>query len=182
MTRSGGWHHTSEACAKISAAKRGRPRSRATRAKISASKRGQPLTVEHCRRISEGGMGRIPWNKGLTKANDPRLSGPTHNDAVRAGMAGCLATRRYRGPTWLELALRRLLQEAGFHFEEQKSVGRHVVDAFVPSHRLVFEADCSFWHRGRDEKTRDAALMEAGIAAVVHLTETDLRPWKGRVS
>jgi very-short-patch-repair endonuclease len=83
----------------------------------------------------------------------------------------------FKGPTKLELALRRLLCGAGFDFDEQIRFGRYVVDAWVSSHGLVFEADGSFWHSHQDkgrEARRDAYLMECGVVAVVHLTEEDL--------
>ncbi len=83
-----------------------------------------------------------------------------------------------KGPTSLELALRRLLTSAGFDFEEQVRFGHCVVDAWVPSHRLVFEADGMFWYHHQDkerEARRDAYLMRRGVAAVVHLDDCDLK-------
>jgi len=102
---------------------------------------------------------------------------------TRAKIAASVAEACRRGDyrnqrTWLELALRNLLQTAGLEFEEQKRFGRYVVDAWVPSHGLVFEADCSFWYHHQDkerEARRDAYLIARGITAVVHLTESDLR-------
>lgn len=82
--------------------------------------------------------------------------------------------RRY--PTDLELALRRLLSEFP-EVIEQKRFGRYVVDAWIPSHGLVFEADGMFWYWHQDtarEARRDAYLLRHGVTAVVHLIKEDL--------
>jgi len=134
----GGWHHTPEARARISASKRGRP---------NVGHRSSPRSLECRVKIAEA--------------------------AARNHAAGIY----FKGPTKLELALRELLQTASLEFEEQKRFGRYVVDAFVPSHGLVFEADGIFWYHHQDkerEARRDAYLVNRGVAAVVHLTEEDL--------
>lgn len=102
---------------------------------------------------------------------------------TRAKIAASVAEAYRRGDyrnqrTWPELALRNLLQTADFEFKEQVRFGRYVVDAWVPSRGLVFEADCSFWYHHQDkerEAKRDAYLVARGVIAVVHLTESDLR-------
>jgi len=160
MSRGGhnriGYRHSDETRAKISAARVGQviAHSEETRDKMSESRRLWHLnksdTVETARR------------RKLAEA-------AAHNHA--AGIY-------HRGPTSLELVLRGLLQTAGFEFEEQVRFGRYVVDAWVPSHGLVFEADCSFWYHHQDkerEARRDAYLVDRGVVAVVHLTEDDLR-------
>jgi very-short-patch-repair endonuclease len=91
----------------------------------------------------------------------------------------CASSARFTKPNGLELALHRLLCGAGFEFDEQIRFGRYVVDVWVPSHGLVFEADGVFWHRDKErEAGRDAYLMERGVVAVVHLTDDDLEPWR----
>jgi len=134
------------------------------RANISAGQMGHPVTAETRAKISASHMG--------FKASP----------ATRAKMAEAAARRHaagvyFRGPTKLELALRGLLTSAGFNFQEQVRFGRYVVDAWVPSRRLVFEADGSFWYHHQDkerEARRDAYLMDRDAVAVVHLTEEDL--------
>ena len=85
--------------------------------------------------------------------------------------------RGYCKQSSLELALCQLLQIAGFDFQEQVRFGRYVVDAFVLSHGLVFEADGMYWHHHQDkerEAYRDAYLVDRGVVAVIHLTDDDL--------
>lgn len=81
-------------------------------------------------------------------------------------------------PTNLEFALDLLLQDAGLEYESQKRFGRYVVDAYVPSRGLAFEADGAYWHSDKArEARRDAYLVGRGIIAVVHLNEHDLAAW-----
>ena len=83
-------------------------------------------------------------------------------------------------PTNLEYALQMLLEDAGFEFEAQKRIGQCVVDAYVPSRNLVFEADGQFWYHHQDkerEAKRDEKLLKSGVMAVIHLTDADLDPW-----
>lgn len=90
-----------------------------------------------------------------------------------------------RHPNTLELALRRLLTEAGFSFEEQVPFDRCTVDAWVPEYGLAFEADGTFWHTYNENKNpgrykrRDAFLLRSSeVNAVIRLTESDLAPWR----
>ena len=104
---------------------------------------------------------------------------------IAIGIAKAYAQGAYwhNGPTYLEYALQLLLEDAGFEFEAQKRFGRYVVDAYVPSRNLVFEADGMFWNHHKDkirEAKRDKYLVDKGATAVVHLTEADLDPWRVR--
>jgi len=74
-----------------------------------------------------------------------------------------------------------LLGEAGFDFDEQVNFGRYTVDAWIPSHQLVFEADGMFWFHHQDqarEAKRDAYLIAHGALAVVHLRDDELKDVK----
>ena len=53
-----------------------------------------------------------------------------------------------------------------------------MVDAWIPSHNLVFEADGPFHNDPKRELLRDKYLREKNIIAVIHLTLTDLDGWK----
>jgi len=142
-----GFHHSEETRAKIGIAHRGRVHSAEQNANFGAAIRGRTLSPEWRAKIAE--------------------------TTARNHAAGVY----FRGPTKLELALRGLLTSAGFNFQEQVRFGRYVVDAWVPSRRLVFEADGSFWYHHQDkerEARRDAYLMDRDAVAVVHLTEEDL--------
>lgn len=85
--------------------------------------------------------------------------------------------RHRNGPTCLEVAMRHLLENAGFGIDEQVRFGCYVVDAYDPENGLVWEADGSFWYSHQDkeaEKRRDDYLLNRGVSAVIHLTDTDL--------
>ena len=76
------------------------------------------------------------------------------------------------------MALRKLLSEAGFKFEEQKQFDRCTVDAWVPSHGLIFEADGRVWHAFNEAKNpgyhyrRDKFLLSySKVRDVIHLTD-----------
>jgi very-short-patch-repair endonuclease len=76
-----------------------------------------------------------------------------------------------------------LLREAGFRCRYERVFGgRYSVDAYVPSRKIAFEADCHWGHEEKresgQEEARDAYLMaEHGLLAVIHLTKEDLRPF-----
>ena len=137
-------------------------------------------------------QGLTPWNKGLTKATDSRIlstskakEGKPRSASVKAKVALGVARAHARGdynnrPTSLEQALDLLLQDAGLEYESQVRFGRYIVDAWIPSHNLVFEADGMFWwnHKDNDrEQRRDRYLVDKGVIAVIHLTDEDLNPW-----
>ena len=91
-----------------------------------------------------------------------------------------LAIARYmaRWPkpeTSLETLLYLLLDSWGLVFVRQKQIGKCVVDAFVPSFNVVFEADGSYWHQDKEkEVVRDSYLLSRGVGAIVHYSEKDL--------
>lgn len=92
-----------------------------------------------------------------------------------------LAESRFaKGPTGLELALRALLVELGVEFYEQEVIGSYTVDAYIPKIGLVVEADGSYWHGDEvRERQRDARLLrDVRVTSVVHLNETQLKPWQ----
>ena len=73
-----------------------------------------------------------------------------------------------------------LLESADLDYEAQVRFGRYLVDFWIPSHRLVFEADGMFWYHHQDkerEALRDAYLREREVLSVVHLDDKDLENW-----
>jgi len=104
-----------------------------------------------------------------------------HNIAVSAAKRAQRDSLLHnRKPTNLEYALQMLLEDVGFDFEAQVRFGRYIVDAYVASRNLVFEADGQFWYWHKDKKReakRDEYLRSSGIDAVIHLTDEDLDPW-----
>ncbi len=132
--------------------------------------------VERCPNHREqacGHFGRRGWNKGLK-------TGPRSIEVKRKIAVG-VASYSARFPkekTPLEYSLSRLLTKIGFEFEEQKWLGRCVVDAYDPENGLVWEADGAYWHQDKEkERARDAYLIEHGVSAVIHLSEDDLKGW-----
>lgn len=171
-----GRKRSAETCEKISAANRGRRASAETKAKLRAI-----MTPELRAKIS---------HKVSTTTNDP-LWKEQHRIKILAGFTKQVRERlaekaaqrvvSWGKPTNLEFALDLLLQDAGFEYEAQKRFGKYVVDAYVQSHNLVFEADCSFWYHHQDkerEARRDAYLIERGVNAVIHLDEKDLTQYR----
>jgi len=121
--------------------------------------------IENARKASLARWAKVPF---------PRPRELIEN-LKRAGRLGHHALKKRQGPTWMERALFTLLREAGLSFCTEFDIGDRTVDAWVPSHRLVFEADCSFWHKSQArEDVRDLYLMRRGVMAVIHLDEEDL--------
>ena len=104
-----------------------------------------------------------------------------HNvsDMRRQRMSQAMAERLTKwqpcGPTILEHALSLLLEDANFEYEMYVKFSRYVVDAYIPSYNIAFEADGLWWHRDPNKiAIRDKELLQTGIGAVIHLTENDL--------
>lgn len=153
----------SEKAAARHACQRGVPRPLETRLKIGAAQRGRVFAPEQLAHMRQAGR--------------RRYQRPCEAEKMIAALA---KGREAKGPTWLERALARLLTEAGFAFEEQAQRGAYYVDAWVPEHRLIFEADGAYWHQNSaKERARDAYLLRGGAVAVIHLTEDDLQSFKG---
>ena len=200
-----GYKHTPEALAKMSAAQTGRKRSPETIEKQRAAQRRRWQNPEA--RCGMTGMKHTPetrakmsaWQKGKkhspehqakldatrrTSENRAKLSiagrGRKHTPEARTKMGTARVAYLELWPrpvTDMEIALQVFLNVAGFCYVTQRSFGNRIVDAFVPSHNLVFEADGWYWHQDKEkESRRDAYLLSRGVAAVIHLGEADLLP------
>ena len=137
------------------------------------------------------------WNLGLTKETDERVA--ANGRAISRAVTGVPkkpseARRRHvakqhennvfkRWPTNLELALRRMLSEAGFDFDEQYRIGHYVVDAFDHDTGIAWEANGEPWHTWNEERKpgyyqrRSEYLKRSGVTAIIDLTQEDLCPW-----
>ncbi len=162
----------------ISIALKGRKKTPEHAANLSASLTGRKLSVEHRRELS-----RVHTGVKLSEQHKARKSqgGKRHMDTVSPKNCSCAAhhPELYQNfgfgvKTNLEHKLEALLHSAGFEFEEQKRFGRYIVDAWVPSHKLVFEADGKYFHPEGSNIERDKYLISHGALAVIHLTEEDL--------
>jgi very-short-patch-repair endonuclease len=116
------------------------------------------------------GPGRHEWRCKTKRALAQTLKGQAQLDRARASGR----------PFQTEVILSIFLWRAGFSPIIQKRIGSCIVDAWVPSHRLVFEADGRYWHGRRERENpgyhrcRDAYLLEYGVTAVIHLSDADL--------
>lgn len=88
-----------------------------------------------------------------------------------------LSTFINRKPTSLEIKVSEVLVKLGVNFEEQKVIGRAIVDFYIPDINLCIEADGEYWHNlpGKKEKDRwrDWILKKKGYL-VVRLTEKEI--------
>lgn len=95
------------------------------------------------------------------------------------GSAACGAGLKHSG-TSIEITLWEILLKDFPEMERSKRFGRYVVDAFLPDHKLAFEADGTYWHSparrkpGYDE-ARDLHLFRMYGITVVRITEDELR-------
>ena len=101
----------------------------------------------------EGGM-LLSAGKGMLPPNAPCLLFALHHHA----------RRMRRAPTRSEALLWGALRDrrAGIKVRRQAILGRHIVDFFVASHRLVIEVDGGV-HDSPDARAADAA-REAALA------------------
>jgi very-short-patch-repair endonuclease len=65
-------------------------------------------------------------------------------------------------------------------FERERRFGVYHVDAYVPSHNLVFEADGEWGHSPARDAARDRYLVRGGVVAVIRLVRDDLAPFMER--
>lgn len=184
-------HCSPETRAKTAASLRGRPGTPHTaefKAVMSQRFKGfvrGPQTEAHKKKNADAQCGnqRAKGNKFSAEAKQ-RLSDMRRGKKHPEGCNHCLAVAQYNA-TWpkpetsLEATLYRLLTEAGYEVEKQRRFGKYVVDIYVPSLHVAFEADGATWHSypaqvERDSR-RDAWLAERFDLPVVRLREKELR-------
>lgn len=173
--------------ARMGASHRGLKRSLETRTKMGVIRRKKwedPAFGDMMRAagFSAGGSTSCPsgCDCGRHRPDSPEHKAAISRAQLRSYEQGTRKNRGWRDPTSLEQAMALLLQDAGLEFEAQVRFGRYVVDAWVPSHGLVFEADGMFWYHHQDkerEAWRDEYLIQRGVVAIVHLDDDDLRPY-----
>ena len=203
-----GHPHTEEEKRKISEAQKGkprpyasRPRSEETKRKLSEAKKGVkrgPLSEEWRRKISEAGKGHVKSEETRKKTVKTRASRhPTEREIERSRKIGLSNRGRKRsdeeyanwvramdivrqksGPTGIEIAIARVLDALEIEYEEQKPMGRYIVDFFVPRKNLIIECDGYYWHnkpgaKEKDER-KDAWLIEHGYT-VLRLPERQIK-------
>ena len=166
-----------EARKHISEAHQGIKLSLEHREALSRSHRGYRQSPAHRKAIGDGNRGRVV---SLKTRNLISLKIKKH--LLTDQNCTCAAHRVPKSPTKLEQALYRMLHGADFIFSREVKFGKYRVDAYVPSHNLVFEADGEPYHTWNETRNpgyhrrRDAYLNSQGLT-VVHLTPKDLYPW-----
>jgi very-short-patch-repair endonuclease len=87
----------------------------------------------------------------------------------------------YKGRTNLEIKLANALNKLNLIYEEQKQIGKYVVDFFLKDKNIVIEADGNYWHttkeRWETRKTKDKILTNLGFT-VLHLSQDNILSYK----
>lgn len=91
-------------------------------------------------------------------------------------------------PTSIELATEELLQSLGINFEHQKSIGKFIVDIYIPTKKLVIECDGDYWHSLpsaiKRDKDKDQYLSELGYKIIripAHIIKNDRQDCIARI-
>lgn len=81
-------------------------------------------------------------------------------------------------PSSIELIVKATLDALGVRYRHQAFIGRHLVDFYIKSKRLVIECDGSYWHglpgRPDNDARRDAWFREHGFS-ILRLGEKEIR-------
>lgn len=79
-----------------------------------------------------------------------------------------------------ERAMKQWLDLHNLEYEQQKPIGRYIVDFYVPSSNTIYEADGAFWHQNQDKDiTRDKSIksiMPAVSIIHIHFIEPRFTP------
>lgn len=153
------------------------------RKNISDARKGIKMSLKSRKKLSESCKGRkisLEQREKIRKTLSGRKLSSEHKQNISKGLAKWVA-RWPKPKTWLEVALSNFFDKVGFVVDEQVRFKNRVVDAYDPENGLVWEADGFYWHQDKEkEQKRDEYLINCGIAAIIHLSEKDLLPWKKR--
>lgn len=148
-------------------------------------KKGTKLTPRQRREISMRMKGKKPWNKGLTRKDDSRIAAPWEGKSrpsptteTKQKLIRTLSVVFRKRPTRIEKELYSYLERQKVRFYKQRLIkGKFLVDAYVPKHNLVIEADGDYWHslehNAKRDKARNAYLTKCGYK-VLRLKEADI--------
>lgn len=156
--------------------RRGIPLSAETRIKIGLAQKGKPrnstgnLGHFHSKEVRE----RISAGCKLSYQNNP----DRYKKAKIAGLKGIQSQDGLK-PTKIELLLYSALDKMNAKYEKQYIVGgEFIVDAFVPSHNLIIEADGEYWHSLpraiRNDWKKDTRLSNEGYK-ILRIKERDFK-------
>lgn len=160
-----------ESIEKIRLGNLGKVMSLESRQKMSLARKGRSFSLEHCRRISVA-------LKGKAKSLQHYRSRWTPEANEQQGRMMAEFFQSWPRPrTVLERALYRLLEVAGLDYIPEKRFGRYIVDAYLPTEHIAFEADGVFWHQNKEREQKRDGYLSHFILAVVHLDDNDLAPF-----
>lgn len=176
----------------------GKHHSEASKKKSSLSQKGRKLTEEHKRKLSKPSPNKSAAKKGKPRSPETiaKMSAATkaHYASLSPEEKGIYNERRNKGihtkDTNIEVYVSRQLDKEGILYEQQKRVGRYVVDFLLAGQNLIIEVNGCYWHgcelcgynttehlerRAHDEK-RAAYLAKSGYMVAV-LWQHDLLPF-----
>lgn len=186
---------------KVAEAHRGKKRSEETRRKQSQSKKEAWQKPEVRENYSRGAterwnrpeehiktseatkaamadvVARPEWKRRYEDAMKILRATPEYQEAHARGIE---KAHRHRGRTSIEVIVAKLLTSLEIEYEEQKRVGRYLIDFYVPAKNLAIECDGTYWHgerkAGAKEKDakKDAFLLSRGYN-VFRLPEADIK-------
>lgn len=134
--------------------------------KVRLEKWGRLSEAEKVKRMQNIRKGWQEWWGGLSEAEkiDRQQIMQTAASQVR--------------PTSIEISVRNVLDALKVDYQEQKPIGRYMVDFFIPSTNTVIECDGDYWHNlpevvARD-KRKDEFLNQKGYR-VIRLPEHKIK-------
>lgn len=76
--------------------------------------------------------------------------------------------RKSVGETNFERAVRFAIETTGYFFEQEVQFGRYSADFYLPTVKIVIEADGDYWHVSRKDSNRrkDEFLRQKGISVI----------------
>lgn len=146
------WHHSDEA-----------------KAKISEARRGKPLTEAHRQRISEAKLGQIPWNKGKHHSQEVRQK-------ISEAHTGKQITEEHRRKISEALMGKHLSEETKRKISETKQGKPHpcpwLMGDYNPSKRPEVRAKISGSLKGQSPSLETRQRMRESQKGRHHLEET----------
>lgn len=113
------------------------------------------------------------WNKGLTKETDERVllnaqrtqqtmkmlmkdkNSLVYKNHMRRSLIGSQIAQSQRGFTDIEIILYGILDEIEIEYFKQEELFYWIVDALIPSKKVIVQADGEYWHMKKDVAQRD---------------------------
>ena len=145
---------------------------------------GKKWTIISREKLSHSCLGRIPWNKGLTKETDERVMKQSINNSK--GHRKLYAEHPEKHPNYIlarlpfprvskpQLMVFQFIKEryknAELNFPVVTKTGTKYIDVAIPNKHLAIEYDGKYWHDDKTDSLRDEALFCSGWR-VIHIKE-----------